>query len=104
MKRYVPTSLDDFLDSEEALDIADPRYVQMQAAAEKIEELLNKVERAIQGIGPAMQSALDNPLIPDDLKAVTTRERPRQRLAVNSNLSEDERADRGHGPHGSRFG
>ena len=31
MKRYVPTSLDDILDSEEALDIADPRYVQMQA-------------------------------------------------------------------------
>ena len=31
MKRYVPTSLDDFLDSEEALDVADPRYVQMQA-------------------------------------------------------------------------
>ena len=31
MKRYVPASLDDILDSEEALDTADPRYVQMQA-------------------------------------------------------------------------
>ena len=31
MKRYGPTSLDGILDSEEALDIADPRYVRMQA-------------------------------------------------------------------------
>ena len=46
---------------------------QKQAAAEKIEELIGKVERAIQGIGPAIQSALDNPLIPDDLKASAMR-------------------------------
>jgi hypothetical protein len=46
---------------------------QKQAAAEKIEEMIGKVERAIQGIGPALQSALDNPLIPDDLKASAMR-------------------------------
>ena len=46
---------------------------QKLAAAEKIEEVLGKVERAIQGIGPAIQSALDNPLIPDDLKASAMR-------------------------------
>ena len=56
----------------------------------------------------AYDGFLDPGRDPDDLQAVTTRQRSRQRLAVNSNLSEDERADRGHGPHGSsqipRFG
>jgi hypothetical protein len=42
--------------------------MQMQEAVERLDLLAAKIENMIQRIGPAVQTALDNPLIPDVLK------------------------------------
>ena len=41
---------------------------ELQAAAEKLDALAGKVEGLIRWVSPAVEAALDNPLMPDELK------------------------------------